>query len=303
MKRETENNKRRRLFKRSKSDLPPLALTKRDVLMLALVSDYRFLTTFQIQALVGGSKHNVSERLSRLFQHGYIDRPDHQRELRSEGQRVLVHALGAKGARLLIERSGETGSPPRHLAEDNRTAKRVHLAHTLMVSQFRVCLTLACQRHASIDLALWEIPERALARVLLAGRRVPVVPDAYFILRDADGHTAHFYLEADRGTMTHDRFLRKLQAYWRANSSGSSSLFPRSFRVLSITLSQARMENFLITAATADRKKKGSRMFYFACQDAYSLDQFEPILDFIWRTPADAKTHSLLEGNRAANSS
>ncbi len=303
MNKEIENNKRRRLFKRSNSDLPPLALTKRDVFVLALVSDYRFLTTFQIQALVGGSKHNVSERLSRLFQHGYIDRPTHQRELRSEGHRVLVHALGAKGAKLLIERSGEKGSPPRHLAEDNRTAKRVYLAHTLMVSQFRACLSLACQRHGSVDLSSWEVPERALARVLLAGRHVPVIPDAYFILKDADGHTAHFYLEADRGTMTHDRFLRKLQAYWRANRSGSSSLFPRSFRVLTITLSQERMENLLITAATADPKKTGSRMFYFACQDAYSLDHSELILDFIWRTPADAKTHSLLEGDRAANSS
>ncbi len=87
---------RRRLFRRLEESLPPLTLTERDIAILALVRDYRFINTAQIHALVGGSQHNVTERLSRLFHHGYLDRPAHQRELRAEGYRIMVYALTPK---------------------------------------------------------------------------------------------------------------------------------------------------------------------------------------------------------------
>ena len=297
------NNKqqinRYRLFTRSQKNLPPLGLTTRDISILRFTDDYRFLNTSQIQALVGGSPHNVSVRLLRLFQHGYLDRPAHQRELRAEGSRVLVHALGAKGARLLAQRSGDTSSLTRHLAEHNRSAKHIYLAHRLMISQFRACLTLACNQDAGITLVAWEIPERTIARIRVSGYHVAVVPDAYFVLADNDGKKAHFYLEADRGTMTHKRFLPKLKAYWQARSIDSSSLFPGSFRVLTITRSAQRATNLIMTAKLADSKHKGSRMFYFACEDAYSLEHPETMFNYIWRSPADTKPHSLLEGKQA----
>jgi len=295
--------KRRNLFKRQKTNLPPLTLTKRDLCILQLLDEYRFLNTPQIQALVGGSKHNVSERLLRLFQHGYLDRPAHQRELRTDGYRHLVHALSQQGAALLAERLGDESYVSHHLAENNKTTKRIHLAHTLMVSQFRACLTLACHAHADFTLVSWETPERALMRFLIAGQRMPVIPDAYFVLADSDGHAAHFYLEADRGTMTQKRFLRKLQAYWRFRHIDSDLLFPRSFRVVTIATSQKRMENLVVTAKHADSKRKGSLMFYFAAEDAYTLQRPEAVLDYIWRSPADNKPHSLLEGRRAAKPS
>jgi len=294
---------RRRLFKRQKTNLPPLALTTRDLRILELLDEYRFLNTPQIQALVGGSTHNVSDRLLRLFQHAYLDRPSHQRELRTDGYRHLVHALSQHGAAVLSERLGDERYVSRHLAENNKTAKRIHLAHTLMLSQFRTCLTLACRNRADLTLASWETPERALIRILIDGHHVPVIPDAYFTLKDSDGHTAHFYLEADRGTMTQKRFLRKLQAYWRFRHLDSELLFPPSFRVLTITRSQERMENLVVTATDADSKRKGSLMFYFACEDAYDLDHPEATLDAIWRSPADNEMHSLLEGKRSSQHS
>jgi hypothetical protein len=296
-------HKRRTLFKRQKTNLPPLALTERDLCILKLLDAYRFLNTPQIQALVGGSKHNVSERLLRLFQHGYLDRPAHQRELRIDGYRHLVHALSQRGAALLAERLGDESYVSHHLAENNKTTKRMHLAHTLMVSQFRACLTLACRAHADFTLVSWETPERALMRFLIAGQRVPVIPDAYFVLEDSDGHAAHFYLEADRGTMTQKRFLRKLQAYWRFRHIDSDLLFPRSFRVVTIAPSQERTKNLTATAKDADSKRKGSLMFYFAVQDACTLQHSEAVLDYIWHSPADNKLHSLLEGKRATKSS
>lgn len=293
-------HKRRNLFKRQKTNLPPLTLTERDLCMLKLLDEYRFLNTPQIQALVGGSKHNVSERLLRLFQHGYLDRPAHQRELRIDGYRHLVHALSQQGAALLAERLGDEAYVSHHLAENNKTTRRLHLAHTLMISQLRVCLTLACRANADFTLVSWKTPERALMRFLIAGQRIPVIPDAYFVLEDSDGHAAHFYLEADRGTMTQKRFLRKLQAYWRFRHIDSDLPFPRSFRVVSIAPSQARTKNLTVTAKLADSKHKGSLMFYFACENAYTLEHPEAVLAYIWRSPADNKLHSLLEGKRAA---
>lgn len=288
-----KNHTRRRLFTRQKADLPPLGITPRDLRILKLLHEYRFLNTPQIQALVGGSKRNVSERLLRLFHHGYLDRPPHQRELRTDGYRYLIYALSYAGARLLSERLGDDRYLSRHLAASNKGVKSIHLAHALMISQFRACLTLACRARGDLTLVSWETPAHALMQARVSGHRVPVIPDGRFVLTDADGHVAHFFLEADRGTMTHNRFLSKLKAYWRYRAIGAG---PRAFRVLTITPSPKRAENLTKTAKAADPKGKGSLMFYFACEHAYRLDRPMTILAPIWRSPADDNLHSLLEG-------
>lgn len=292
----TTTTQRRRLFRRLQENLPPLEITKRDLSILELVRDYRFLNTEQIQALVGGSRHNVTERLSRLFHHAYLDRPSHQRELRAEGYRVMIYALAPKGARFLACASGHLAPVPRHLGEDNKTAKRFYLAHTLMVSQFRACLTLACREHPDVALASWRVPETRLARVMVERLRVAVIPDAHFVLERSDGQGAHFFLEADRGTMTRARFLRKLQAYWRLRSGGFNATIPGAFRVLTVTQSRTRTENLRTTAVDADPKHQGSHMFYFTTEGAYDLQHPDTVLEHIWRTPADPELHSLLEG-------
>jgi hypothetical protein len=294
----TTTNTRRRLFKRLPGKLPPLEITKRDLQILEFVQDYRFLNTEQIQALVGGSVRNVQERLSRLFQHAYLDRPLHQLELRNEGYRLMIYALAPKGARFIASALGYLAPISRHLGEDNRTAKRFHLAHTLMVSQFRACLTLACKGNPDVALASWRVPEKSLARIRIGRFRAAVIPDASFSLERTDGQRAHFFLEADRGTMTQVRFLRKLQAYWLLSSKKGFADIPDAFRVLTITNSSRRTENLRLTAKTADPKHKGSRMFCFATQDAYDLKHPEALLEHIWRTPADPERRSLLEGKR-----
>jgi hypothetical protein len=295
----TQTKQRRRLFRRLEDNLPPLVLTERDLSILRFVQEYRFLNTAQIQALVGGSYHNVTERLSRLFHLAYLDRPAHQRELRHEGYRVMIYAIAPKGVRAIAMQAGAPASVPRHLGEDNRTAKRFHLAHTLMVSQFRVCLTLACERRPDLTLTRWRIPEQPLARVTVGNRRVAVIPDAYFVITGAEGESAHFFLEADRGTMTQARFLTKLQAYWQLRSrdvSPVSPVIPRAFRVLTIAESRQRMKNLLSTAENADPQHRGSRMFCFAAEGEYGLRHPETLLAPIWRTPAESTPRSLLEG-------
>ena len=291
-----KSNARRRLFKRQADNLPPLQITKRDLRILELVQNYRFMNTNQIHALVGGSKRNVRERLSRLYHHAYIDRPLHQRELRNEGYRLVIYALAPKGGRFLASALGHLAPVSRHLGENNKTAKRFHLAHTLMVSQFRACLTLACAGTSDVELTSWRVPEKSLTHVRMGRYKTAIIPDASFSLEKSDGQQGHFFLEADRGTMTQKRFLRKLQAYWRLSLIKGVAGIPGAFRVLTIANSKLRTENLRIKAKEADRQQRGSRMFCFAAQDAYDLEHPEAVLEHIWRTPANPELCSLLEG-------
>jgi len=290
----TPNNERRRLFRRLEDNLPPLELTERDLSMLGYIREYRFLNTAQIAALVGGSYHNVSERLSRLFHHGYLDRPAHQRDLRADGYRVMIYAIAPKGAAALAREAGEVPTISRHMSEDNRTARRFYLAHTLMISQFRVCLELAVRARPDLELALWKVPQRPLARVPIGRERVAVIPDAHFILKNAEGAYAHFFLEADRGTMSQKRFLAKLQSYWQLRSRVYVNDIPSAFRVLTIAESERRIENLIATAVDADPRRKGSGMFCFATETNYSLEDPDALFRAIWRTPADPLPHSIL---------
>lgn len=292
---------RRRLFQRLEKNLPPLAMTERDVSILCLVRDHRFINTAQVQALIGGSRHNVTERLSRLYHHGYLDRPAHQRELRAEGYRFMVYAVTPKGALVITRQSGETTPVSRHLSEGNRTAKRFYLAHTLMVSQFRACLTLACRARPDLRLAQWRVPDRPLARVMVGRNRVAVIPDAYFVIEAADGLSAHFFLEADRGTMSQRRFLSKLQSYWLLRSLGLTDGVPRAFRVLTVAPSKRRMLNLLATATDADPRHTGSRMFCFTAETEYGLEDPSALFEAIWRTPADSFPRSILDRTGGAH--
>jgi len=77
---------------------PPMALTKRDLNLLAHVARHRFLNSAQLAALDGGSPQNVVRSLRLLYDHGYLDRPaSHLVMVPLQGTRPLVYALGQRG--------------------------------------------------------------------------------------------------------------------------------------------------------------------------------------------------------------
>jgi len=76
-----------------------------------------------------------------------------------------------------------------------------------------------------------------------------VEPDAYFILQHAElpegKNRKHFFLEADRGTMTHERIGKKLRAYRAYYDEGKfTQKFPGmvAFNVLAVTETRRRAE-------------------------------------------------------------
>ena len=277
-----------------------MQVTSRDVGILRLLYEYRFLTTPQLHALVGGSKRYFTERLSLLYHHGYIDRPPQQMALRIFGYRFMIYALAHQGAQFLAHYfENEKYLRPRW-TENNQAVQAPQFLHTLMISHVRACLTLACKSRRDVELSIWHAPDVSLTSYQMEGRKVCVKPDAYFVLtrHDSDGkHSAHFFLECDRGTMTYTNLRRKLAGYWRMRTERSfvADWVPLNYRVLTVSPSYERTKSLVEVGKKADTRGKGSVLFYFCHEKLFDLDHPERILDPIWQTPADPMLRFLLE--------
>ena len=283
-----------------------MQVTSRDVGVLRLLFEYRFLTTPQLHALAGGSKRYFTERLSLLYHHGYIDRPPQQMALRIFGYRFMIYALAHQGAQFLAHYfENEKYLRPRW-TENNQAVQAPQFLHTLMISHVRACLTLACKSRSDVDLDGWYTPDVSLTNYQMQGRKVWVKPDAYFVLTYIDNageHRSHYFLECDRGTMSYQDIRRKLTGYWRMRKERASvpDWVPHAYRVLTVSPSYDRTTSMVAVGKHADTKGTGAMLFYFCCEKLFDLDHPERILDPIWQTPADTVLRYLLERKRGGN--
>ena len=204
-------------FKRNPKAVGGIVIQERDVEIISLVYEYRFLNSDQLQSLIGCSHQVVLRRLQKLFHHGYLDRPVSQVIFSNPllGQQKMVYGLGDKGADILAEMRGiEKGNAAWN--EKNRETRERYIQHTLMISQFRTCLTLALRDTNNAKLLFWmrenvnKLKDHAYEEKSGKKRRLPVVPDGYFGIEDAEGKM-YFFFEADRSTMSNARFLAKLR--------------------------------------------------------------------------------------------
>ena len=294
-------------FKRA-STVAPIQLTERDREILRLVHRHRFLRSYQIITLLGGSPQQLSRRLQLLYHHGYLERPRAQLQYYERGgSRSIAYGLGNKGGTLLKREFGIPVSPA-SWSEKNRAVGRIYLEHALLVTDVMVSFEIACRNRGDVrlmyedQLALTSERQPFQWRVMVhKGRRLGVIPDRVFALEYPD-HTGkvqrvHFFLEADRGTMPVKRrnlsqtsFYRKLVAYeatWSRNIH-QSELGIQRFRVLTVTTSAARV-NSLIDACS--ELKRGHRLFLFADQSILSGD----LLSSVWKTGKPGETGSLLD--------
>ncbi len=286
---------RRRKFVRNGA-APPLVLTPRDLGILRDVSEYRFLNTEQLLSLHEGSRRNLTERLSRLYQHGYLDRPEIQKAARLSSSH-LFYSLGRKGAAALAEDAAGREEFLRQIREIQKSLPLI--AHAAMIAQFRVCLTLALKNRPDVKLVRWLQGSDLKAALASGGKNPELVPDAFFILEDSHKEfpKLSFFLEADRGTMREARFVKKLQTYWqwRGNKRCEASLGITRFRVLTITENDRHSENLRRAAKDADDRKQGSLMYLFAPETRYDVRQPEAIFETIWKSPKDGDPHSIIE--------
>ena len=299
--------KRAPRFKRMPEAAGGLRIQDRDIEIIRLVYEYRFLDSGRIQALIAGSDQVILRRLQKLFHHGYLDRPVSQIVFSNPllGHENMVYGLGDKGADLLSEKLGiDRGNII--WKEKNKEVGERYIQHTLMISNFRTCLALALNDTPGARLLFWirentgKLREKDYVHFREDGkeRRLPIVPDGVLGIEESRDEI-YFCLEADRSTMTNARFLNKLRAYWLwYGQGGQRKKFGfENFRVLTLTRTKRRMENLIQATQRLDDKDKNSYMFWFCCEKDYDLSNSQTVLQKIWRTAAagDHKLHSLLE--------
>ena len=291
----------------------PIHLTERDCDIIRLVHRHRFLRSFQIVALIGGSPQQLLRRLQLLYHHGYLERPRAQIDYYHRGgTRPLIYGLGNKGGTLLGRELG-AGLPEVSWGEKNRPVRGIFLEHALLVSDVMVALELACRNmdraRLLTDDQLFPAGPHPTRQPFQWKVTIPhsvkrgVIPDRVFALefpnQNGGSNRVHFFLEADRGTMPVTRnnlsqtsFRRKLLAYeatWSQSIHRTKFGFNR-FRVLVVTVSPKRLTSII---ETAQKLPRGQGLFLFT--DIESLQRAPSILTHLWQTTSPGVQATLMD--------
>ncbi len=234
------------------------------------------------------SRDGVYRRLQLLFHHGYLDR------LRGDPTASMVYALGNRGAKILVEQGYLEGMGD--WRKRNQDLQDRYIAHQMMITNFRIALRLAMRERPDVRLLLFrreglDLRDRVMAQSNGRRQSLPINPDGFFGLQFPDlpegKNRAFFFLEADRSTMTRERFLQKLVAYWEWFSKGGHTQKHgiRTFRVLTVTRSEERMANLLAAATGAKELREGLRLFWFTSEKHLTPKQPNTIFQPVWESP------------------
>jgi len=287
----------------------PLLLKARDLQILSVICSCRFIASDQIAKLVEGNDREILKRLKKLFHHGYVDRLLNPKIRTRLGSERIVYSMTNKGGALLAEQLGLDLARVNWTWKNRSVTQRL-IKRTLAISKFRTVLTLAVQKHDRLKLDFWKgqrcieqnkdldliYTVTLMHRGALQNERRRIVPDGFFGLSQA--HRQHLlFVEADRSTMTADRFAKRLAAYWSWWTQGEckKKYGVEDFRVLTVTPCLQRRDSLRVAAGTAVPIESASSMFWFACEKDYSVNKPETIFGPIWRTPKDERFHSICE--------
>jgi hypothetical protein len=295
-----------------------LVLQERDVRILELVHEHRFLSAHDLSRLLRhpGSAWAFQRMLRRLFDHRFLDRPPSQLILRFTGQeRYLIYALGPRGAQVMAERYG-LAMDPRRFGQKNAEVGDLYLRHTLGLGRFRICLTLAIPHsaphegtpdHSRPYLLPWKQGDELKAKVWLqgpSGRKDPwtLMPDAFVGVQKPKPapNRSFFFIEYQRTTPSPQRFARaKGEAYlafWRQGKH-EERLGVKGFKVLIIAQTERKQETLraILREWLEARPNPPWGLWLFTCEGRYDLERPETILDPIWKTAHEERLISLLE--------
>ncbi len=314
------HQKRGKRFERaSKDDVTALRAhfqrTPRDEAIIRRVGEFRFVNSEQILRLVpaigGETAKQIPERLKRLWQLHYLDRPRAQLQYfrQGGGSAKIVYALGQQGAKLLSQRDATPIHKLNWTLKNNRVGQ-LNILHTVEIAEFLSKLEAECTAAKSVALIkgdaivrespptthTMEKPHRIAAQPSLAGRsfKLAIHPDAVFALGLGTGKQSNFFLEVDRGTMPVARklssmradvrqrsVLEKFMCYAQAWKDGHAERRYgwQHFRVIFVTTSAERVARMVdvVTELAKDLDMRGCKgLFLFA--DTASL-RSTPLLD------------------------
>ena len=210
---------------------------------------YRFASAAQIVRLAGGNEDVTHRRLRRLWERGLINRwafPGFRTHSEfyyyldnNEPLYVLAERRGLEIHPQMIEEvRGHREKDYAGAAARGQHMQLGFLNHGLMISRMHFMVEMASRKSGgAVLLESWcqggqiagrkvDVPKIKSARQggehfwqeVDETERLPVEPDAMFTLRltdrPAEGQLAHFFYEADRGTMVMTDMLKKLRGYY-----------------------------------------------------------------------------------------
>ncbi len=225
-------------------------ITDRDLNIVAAILRYRFSPTSSLVRLVGGNEDVTLRRLRRLWEKGLVNRwafPG----IRTHSE-FHYYLDGREPVDLLMAHGRVTEPHPAMLEEIRNNREKDYAAaalrgqhmqlgflqHSLMISRMHFMLEMGCRQCGGTrQLEAWcqggqlagnkvEVPKIKSSRQgneyfweeSDEKEKLPVEPDAMFTLRFPDGpesqQLAHFFFEADRGTMNTTDMLKKFRAYF-----------------------------------------------------------------------------------------
>jgi len=244
---------------------PPMRLTERDGWILEAIHAFDgMLADYQIQRLFFTGRRRMQERMSLLFQHGYVSRPNRRQRA---AQPCMVYWLAKRGAEHVAGLSGlmvtEIGW--------RKKPRWIQLTHDLAINDFRLDVMEACDLVPELELEQW-VPEGAF-RVFrdrvefqgVDGKRAvrEVRPDSLFVIRSSN-YRSRFLLEIDRAKEDNPRFVEEKVlpglAYLRSESY-ERRFGHKSGRWLVVTTGEDRVAN--MKRQTEVAAGRDADVFYF----------------------------------------
>jgi hypothetical protein len=283
----------------------PVEVQPRDVEILKLVYQYRFLNSDHIRALM--NDHNskaITQRLTKLYRAGYLDRPLEQVRLYykydQQGSSPIIYALGQRGARILGENGYEINQSD--WARNNREIRERNLLHDLGVANFGVTLKLAIEKTPNTSLFYWlqdrQDRDRIKDTVMVKNEKQTLIPDAVFRIQHPQGRPL-FFLEYYREILTNNkRYLEEKllrYCYYYDQDRHNKKYQAKNFRVITLVPTKDRVKNLLSLIRDWKDSPLLSYRFWFVTTDDFKVDQPQTILEPIFRVPTDEEKYGLLD--------
>jgi hypothetical protein len=209
-------------------------LAESDLPLLQYVYELRLATGEHLAALTGRSYKRTQERLAKLEAQRYLKRVTHRPQKH-------VYVIGPESVPLLIEH----GYAPRELGDKRmreNELKPLGIQHAVFIADIHTKLILLA-RARSLRVTTWTEGPSLWDRVTTSDNiEVPIRPDSRFAIEGPFG-LAHFFLEADRGTMAHSRMREKIAgyaAYFRQKLHTKRYEGMETFRVVTVTETRKR---------------------------------------------------------------
>ena len=170
-----------------------------------------------------------------------------------------------------------------------------HIAHTLMISQFRALVSVALEKEKDFSLMRWENAHALKLLLAPRGGKTELVPDSFFTIATPKGRL-NFFLEADRASEWKGTFLEKMKIYksWHGAESCKEKLGITKFQVLTLTENEKRRDILCKITKQASPNKEGSLIFMFATENEFSLARPETLFAPVWLSPKGMEKRTLI---------